>query len=762
MRLRDLPRDRPVWAYVVLILGMFYKPLATETFYVRDLYLLFYPKKLLFVDAIRSGRLPLWDPFTNGGQPFLALPSNFSFHPSNLLYLVLPTLFAFNLILVLHVLFCAVAAYWLARVARLSIPAAFVAGAVFAFCGYTLSSANLTPLLLGLPWVPMTIGLTHRALRDGRSIVPAGIAAAMPLLGAAAELTAMLFAILVIWVAFARSGTTMRARAIAVVIVIIAAIGLSLVQTLPVTSILAQSTRGEGRSYHSFTQWSVALERLPELVIPRFLGEYDTLEDEDYWGRPLETHGFPYILSLYVGIPALLLALFGTFIRGDAGDVPRRALAVIALTAVVLSLGRNLPPFRLIYDYVPLVSIFRYPVKAQLAMLLPVALLAACGVELLAQSRRKLAIVAGALGAALGALAIAIATNAAFTASFAGAFSFTPLAPKHQAALAIALAHAAIAALAMLFASRRAWLAAGVVTLDLVIAGYAVNDYAPRALFDEPPAAAVVRDAVGGHRFYAAEREQALRTTRNDLSALAEWEIATLQDYTASLFGIPVVYHSDYDGLAPAAISRLGGRMLSLPWEQRRGLLDRAAVAAFMTPEELSLTDVDEIARIDAPRRPLRLYRNRRATAARFVSSVVLARSDAEAMERVIASGDLTTAVVTAPLPVDNCGPAAVHLLSRSLNSARYQVDAPCRGLVVFAENHYDGWRATIDGRDVPHLRADYAFTAVPVPPGRHTIDRHYTPPGLWAGVGGTVATMLALAFLQWRWGGGFGRMVFS
>ncbi|HSE41524.1 MAG TPA: YfhO family protein, partial [Acidobacteriota bacterium] len=42
--------------------------------------------------------------------------------------------------------------------------------------------------------------------------------------------------------------------------------------------------------------------------------------------------------------------------------------------------------------------------------------------------------------------------------------------------------------------------------------------------------------------------------------------------------------------------------------------------------------------------------------------------------------------------------------------------------LVVFAENYYPGWRAFVDGKQVPIYRANYTFQAVKVPAGKHTV----------------------------------------
>ena len=745
MRLRDLARDRVVWLYVVVVLGYFYVPLTTGTFYFRDLYRLFYPKRVLLAAAIRSGQIPLWDPTTHGGVPFLALPSNIAFHPSNVLYAFLPVLFAFNLVLVLHVLFCAIAAYWSARVLGLSTAAAFAAGIAFAFCGYTLSTANLMPLLFALPWVPLTLGLTHRALRDSRSLLPAAIAAAMPLYCAAAELTAMLFATLGIWLLTQRAYA--RRTAIAALLFVVAGgVGLSLMQTLPATSVVSQSLRAQGRSYASFTDWSVAPQRLPELVVPRFLGDTDSLREERRWGRTVEYLGYPYIISIYLGAPLLLLAICG--VRRQP------ALATIAAAALLLSLGRNLPGFRLIYDYVPFVSIFRYPVKAQLAALLPFAILAACGIDVLAASaaaRKRATIAALGLSLAGGVVGALIFVNAGFAESFAAALSFERLGPEGQSLLAGSFAHAAVAAAAFgaaVMSGRQAGVAA-VVAIDLLVAGRAVNDFAPRTIYQPSELVSAARTLVGDGRFHSAARPLLVQAPNDDLMWLARWQIESLNSYQSALFGIPAVYHDDYDGLAPARMSRLGERIGRVPWDRKKLLFDRANVRAFLTPERLA---APQVAAMATPGEPLRLYAHPTGLPARFVSSTVTASGERDAARRLLGERDLSRVVVEEqPRTVGNCGMAPVALREQTLQSRRYEVHAPCDGYVVIGENHYDGWSAKVDGTPAKLVRADFAFTAVAVPRGRHLVELRYFPPRLYAGALGVLATAILLVLVDRR-----------
>src|SRR5260370_1391764 len=75
---------------------------------------------------------------------------------------------------------------------------------------------------------------------------------------------------------------------------------------------------------------------------------------------------------------------------------------------------------------------------------------------------------------------------------------------------------------------------------------------------------------------------------------------------------------------------------------------------------------------------------------------------------------------------------------------AHIMVDEPARVVVtastdapawlVLTDTWFPGWRARVDGADVVVQRADHAFRAVALPPGRHEVEFSFTPPRLPAG----------------------------
>jgi hypothetical protein len=67
---------------------------------------------------------------------------------------------------------------------------------------------------------------------------------------------------------------------------------------------------------------------------------------------------------------------------------------------------------------------------------------------------------------------------------------------------------------------------------------------------------------------------------------------------------------------------------------------------------------------------------------------------------------------------------------------------------LVALEAFYAGWRAELDGREVPLLKANALFNAVVVPPGRHRVVLAYRPRSVLVGAALSVAGLAVLAGL--------------
>jgi hypothetical protein len=80
-------------------------------------------------------------------------------------------------------------------------------------------------------------------------------------------------------------------------------------------------------------------------------------------------------------------------------------------------------------------------------------------------------------------------------------------------------------------------------------------------------------------------------------------------------------------------------------------------------------------------------------------------------------------------------------------------IDSQARSehLLVLEDRMADGWRVTVDGNPAEALTANYLFRGVIVPAGHHSVEWTYHAPGLAAGVGVSIGTVVILiGLLAW------------
>jgi membrane protein YfhO len=766
---------------VLAVALLFHRVLLGEgVLFFRDICLNHLPTRLYDTPILRSGHLPLWNPYLSGGLPLAANPNNLIFHPVTLLFLILPVMPAFHASILLQYLLAGWGIYRWGRLENLGEEASLAGGLIFMLSGAMVSCGSLQNLLCSWAWVPVALWAAGSHRRSGSRKALVGFAGAVavqllagdPLAAGTSLLVALLDTVLGEPRGNAGGRRDVAARLSAS---FLAGCCLAMVQILPAREMLSQSSRASGLSYADASTWSLPPIRLLELAAPSLYGDPTALKVTSYWGGLVFQKGYPFLLSVYLGAVPLLLSLCAL---AGKGDRRARALGGAALFFVLISLGPAGLLHRLIYNTVPLMSSLRYPSRFLLPACLCLSLLAALGLERL---RRE--IPSARLGPAMrwllaGAVPLSILMTILGLSSGAGWIareglglpgSVGPAALEsitgslRGSFLRCGLLSAGLAAMILLV--RRVRLGAGLASVlillgiggDLISANSHVNPVVPPAFYDvRPPVLNMLRPTDTGNRVYSDPRPPGFAVMAQSDSAWwgYYWDQVSARVATALPYGIWMAFDKSTDLLSPRRVNELSDGMRDLEPGKVGRLSEVASVGVLMSYREMedpALIPAGSVAR--QTNVPLRFYRTRDPLPRAYL--VGRARPESgEPLAALTGPGfDPRTEVYLAGIsrPEGEAGETGrVRILESRAEEIEVEVSAHRPGWLVLTDNDYPGWIARVDGKSVPIQRGNFLFRAVRVPAGDLRVVFRYRPLALT--LGGAVSLAALVLSIAWGW----------
>ena len=747
-------------------------------FYFRDISQNHHPYRELTVSMIAAHEAPLWNPARGAGQPLLANPNALVLHPTTLLFLVLPVASAMKLSVILQVLLAGIATWLLLRDAGVSRAGSLLGAGVFAFSGYMVSLGNLLNLLDSAAFMPLTLWLAARAVK--LRFAPWGSLAALSLAVqvAAGEPAILLCTALAFfalhWSFPTAPGQAVRAAGprVAVVIgLVLLAATLAMVQLLPTLELLGQSERGAGFDRDEAMKWSLPPVALIESVVPGWYGDPTRADTTKFRGGSVFDSGLPFILSIYAGPAALLLAGLG--IVGGLRMKGARRFETITLLAsglggVLLSLGRFSPLYPALLSVAPPMQSVRYPVKYFIMVVWALAILSARGYdacvarpEPAGERPRKNS----------PAMALALAGVVALGVVLAMQLTDGVMRPWLSIARTICVVVTAGALILMSSSRLKRFGLALLPLLDLVIAGSHLNPVAPASFYSEPPALARMLgagDSAGRLSALPRPRGFAYRTPTDaglppdSLAGGFRWDRMTLRNATYFTEGYRFAYdrgNERLDVMPGAALGRMiyEGAGVSISLEEVTRLLSVAAVDRVITYGGLSGAGLIEAGRLEGESNiPVVVMRNEAALPrAYFVSQVEVHADIMRATKRLREPGfDPRTTVIleSGEAPPFSTGQDSTatrtRLTSSGPNHVRVELSASRPGYLVLTDTYYPGWIAEVDGVPSPIIRANAMFRAVAVPTGEHRVEFRYRPSSVRSGLMVTAAGLVLAGLL--------------
>jgi hypothetical protein len=350
-------RHRFAFALLALLAVIIFLPalLKREVFTLRDHFDYFQPLRAFTAEELKAGRLPLWNPYSASGEPWLANPQTGVFYPPAWLFLVLPFETAYMLFLLLHQAILGWGAYLL--FARRGPPgAAMVGAAALMFSGPVLSLLDVSNNFATLAWIPLALwcalaGTWRRT----------GVVLALAFLGGEPFFAAMAALMVAVVMISARRYRDLLATALL-------AFGLCAVQLVPFLEFVADSDRVGGMDGSLILRNSMRLRDWLSVAMPNA----GATEQQ-------------FIPVLYMGIIAIALAILGIAFGAQSTTTRRETTGWLVLLAVAIAVSTG--PVWL--SRLPL-TLFRDPARLVPFAALAVAGLAAMGWQHVRAERRWL------------------------------------------------------------------------------------------------------------------------------------------------------------------------------------------------------------------------------------------------------------------------------------------------------------------------------------------------------------------------------------
>ena len=766
----------------------------------RDLGPYFIPPRFFWVESIRRGDFPLWNPYQFSGHPFSANPQHGLLYPLNSLFLLLPFDLSFNAIIVLHFFLGGLFTYLFVRDLGVRPAGSLIAGLTFMLSGYLLSVHSLLSCLLSVVWTPLMMMFFRRAIaRPGfKNEALTALFVTLSFLGGGIEIVYGNFFVLFFMTLFPisiqqkdgewrRIWQGMRSLLLVSFVFLL----LSAIQLIPFLELFLHSIRGRGIPYLEATTWSFAPKDILLFFLPDAYGYF--LDMKKYWVsqcwfKTLYTGGLPFILSLVFFLaPHASLCLPGERDRVRGFGQGRKFFFSVMFFSLFLSLGLYNPLYPFVFKYVPFFNGIRYPVKFLYLFILLLSMTAGLGFERLTEFSKR-----NENGRLKNLLMMASLVSGLFLlfsiVGHQGIEDFLKLkgidAPDFNH-LSVNLYHVKrflfyIALFSLLLrvgyeVGWKTWIKALLIFFLIADLFGNMGFYGKEKTADyfrKTKIAEILSSDKGAFRTFSTEKTISMDTpvviaSTSYLDHLRERHVPSMNllSLLHDIWGIDVIRLKRVDDLYRA--------LTHAPSISTTKLVDLygAKYVISVTPIEKDPRFELIYSRLEGlqgkkkellKQNTVKLYKNRRALPRGWLvnefkvmePSAILLRMTTKDFhpEKEVFLEEEPRWPSREPGQSYGKSPQSekVDLISESNNRLQLHVSARKRCLLVLSDTHFPGWKAYVDGKEAKIYRANYTFRAVPMSPGTHAVEFVYDPLSFKLGAFITFLAAIGCLVLGW------------
>jgi hypothetical protein len=655
-------------------------------------------------DRLSHGEIPLWNPYNNGGLPFIADTQAAVFYPPRLLTISLSsggwTYHTLELEMAVHILAFSLMMYALIRRMTLnkngSITGGLVSAIIASYGGFlTGYPVQQLAILEAAIWLPLAVLGILEATRTvkirGLWLILSGFALGLSWMAGHPQtswfLTYLLTAYLAYRITIAKRHWTVFARGILLIGLITA--GVAAVQLLPGFEYLAHTARvdltydakGNGFPFKDVLQF----------VFPGQLSLFS---------------------PLYIGIAGLMLVFVLPFIQRTVSGSAFWAL--VAVIALLLSFGANAALYPALYNVLPGLRFFRGQERAAFLVVNSLAILAGLIVTQLMDSQIESEVTLRRLRRAL--LGLIVWCGAGIALAGTGWLSDDREFLLNTAVFSTLMAALSFFLLWNLIRKPQSKLYPGLLIALLAFDLFTINMDASHSYDPIPPdeqisitPPALVEPVLDDAPF----RVDGFRGLTDNYASL--YKVLDMRGIS------PLFLDGPFQIIEPEKINPLAWELFAV----RDVYTDWQALPV---ASEIIATGEDRYG-------PVNLHRlaDPRPFAHLVYEAEVLSSDDfARALLRNPNFDPRRTVILdqqpAVELPDEVSASGTAEITSFAPERFTIDVNTPDNAILTLAHPDYPGWQATIDGTPTKTIRAYAALTAIAVPSGEHQIEMIYDP----------------------------------
>lgn len=699
-----------------------------------------YPWKRVTIDSWKHGEMPLWNPFSFSGTSHAGNYQSAIFSPANLLFFVLPELHAWSLMILLQPILAAWFMMLFLRSLGISREGSTIGGIAFMFCGFIVVWMAYGTLAYAVLYLPLILFAINTFVQTGNKWRAAGIAAAI---GASflsghfqMSLYVLLYAISFIFYRILRGEN--RRRGWIALLFVFCGVGLAFPQILPGFSAYAGAVRSSLFLKGEVIPW----QYIVTMFSPDFYG--NPVTRNDWFGHYAEW-------ASYIGVTALLLAFLAIAAKRKAAMV----WYFIVMTVIPLLLAFQTPLVDLLFALkIPVVSTSSVS-RIIILVSFSLAVLSGFGIDVLREAWAKRSgkrVLLWAVGSMV----------------FVGVLWFVLLVlrPLPGDKLAIAV--------------RNMYLPTALVGITLAVTG--AGFFLPKRFLMVLPFVLIVLAGADSYRFaakwmpfdpaaYVYPQLPVVTQLRSLTASDCGRVFGNIGNEVGSAFGIPLI--EGYD----AVYQHRYGKFMSAATSGQARTVDRSVVVfdkrGIFSEDILELLGAKYYMHKksdgrfpwaypfwDFPQYRLiwedehfQVLENANSLPRAFLaSSYMIAKTDNELLDALFSKNiNRRETIVLERVPIfdPETGAGRATIASYRPTEVIIQTTSDSPKLLFLSDVYDPGWQVWVDGVKSELYRADFAFRAVSVPKGTHTIRMRYVPFGITLGfVFAGFATLGIVGFL--------------